>query len=167
MILTPNHSYFHRAAMLCVLSFFLLLLLYLSDCAASPTFIRFTILSFCLKLLHSHRALHVCSHDNLSSLSHRSSSLLTLLPSSPVLQENERTRGKASVASCLGFDSQGRADSFVIGSSARTGCLASDVMKTPSKISSELCLFAARTSGGDKYVAGADNFSLEEEVSRF
>lgn len=28
------------------------------------------------------------------SLSHRSSSLLTLLPSSPVLQENERTRGK-------------------------------------------------------------------------
>lgn len=156
--------------MLCVLSFFLLLLLYLSDCAASPTFIRFTILSFCLKLLHSHRALHVCSHDNLSSLSLSLSSFFLPPHPSPFFAratgEREDKR-KASVASCLGFDSQGRADSFVIGSSARTGCLASDVMKTPSKISSELCLFAARTSGGDKYVAGADNFSLEEEVSRF
>lgn len=48
----------------------------------------------CLKPLHSHRALHVCSHDNLSSLllsSHRSSSLLT--PLSPALGEGE-DRGK-------------------------------------------------------------------------
>ncbi len=67
---------------------FVLFFLYLSDCAASPTFTRIAILSFCLKPLHSHGALHVCSHDNLSSP--RSSSLLTSLPS-PALQGKEKT----------------------------------------------------------------------------
>lgn len=111
----------------CCLFFFFL---YLSDCAASPTLNRFAILSFCLKPLHSHRALHVCSHDNLSSP--RSSFLLPLSPLSRATGEKGEDVRKASVASYLGL-TQGHVDSFVIRSSVRTGRLASDVTGTQSK----------------------------------
>lgn len=59
----------------------------LYDCAAFPTFMRFRILSFCLKPLHSYRALHFCSHDNLSSLL----LLLLFLPPHPSLLLHEQT----------------------------------------------------------------------------
>lgn len=58
----------------------------------------------------------------------RSSSLLTPLP----CYKRRRGRRKASVASYLN-STQGHVDSFVIRSSVRTGCLASDVMETHSR----------------------------------
>ena len=138
-----------------VVFFFFFVFLYLSDCAASPTFNRFAILSFCLKPLHSHRALHVCSHDNLSSP--RSSFLLPLSPLSRATGEKGEDVRKASVASCLGL-TQGRVDSFVIGSAVRTGRRASDVTGTQSKNLSELYLFTVGT-------AGVTNAQLQRTIS--
>lgn len=70
----------------------------------------------------------------------RSSSLLTPLP----CFGRRRGQRKASVASCLS-STQGRVDSFVIRSSTRTGCLASDVTETQSK--SKLYSFTAQIAG--------------------
>lgn len=120
-------------------------------------------LSFCLKPLHSHRALHVCSHDNLSSRrSSSSSSLLTLSPLT--LGEGEDTEREGALALPPAWAPLKDAQILLPpGPPWRRGCFVCDVMETPSK--SKSYLFTAQIAGGDKHVAQSP--PEEEEASRF